>query len=98
MPDAFQIRAARALLDWSQDALAAASGVGKSTVKRLETAVNDPRASVVIALRRCLEDQGIVFLEDLDLEGVAITRGVALRQGSGPDQRKPTARGRPNKK
>ncbi len=57
-----QIRAARALLNWSQDALAVAADVSALSVKRLETgsaAVSDDlRAKIVAAL----EGAGVVFV------------------------------------
>lgn len=57
-----QIRAARALLGWSQDALAEAAGVSSLSVKRLETgsaAVSDDlRAKAVAAL----EAAGVAFV------------------------------------
>jgi len=57
-----QIRAARALIGWSQDALASAAGVSALSVKRLETgaaAVSDDLRSKVVA---ALQAAGVLFV------------------------------------
>lgn len=59
-----QIRAARALLNWSQVDLAAASGVALQSIKNIETGKTDPRLSTATALCRALETAGIIFLDD----------------------------------
>lgn len=60
-----QIRAARALLSWSQLDLAKSSGVGLATVKRLEPENSRPRGNVrtLEAIRTALEAAGIEFIE-----------------------------------
>ena len=71
-----QIKAARALVGWSQEHLTAASGVSLPTVKRLESADGllggrqGTRERLIDALARA----GIVFIHDGD-EGL----GVRLR-------------------
>lgn len=57
-----QVRAARALLDWSQDDLARRAGVGLSTVKDMEIGKRDPSSDSVAAIRRALEVEGVRFL------------------------------------
>jgi DNA-binding transcriptional regulator YiaG len=60
-----QIRAARALLDWTQPKLAQMSKLSVPTVRRMESA-RGPSASTaanVEAVRRALEGAGVVFLE-----------------------------------
>jgi transcriptional regulator with XRE-family HTH domain len=58
-----QIKAARALLGWSQDDLAARANVSVPTVKRLEAAngLLGGREETGIKLRRALEGAGIEF-------------------------------------
>ncbi|MBR9763870.1 MAG: helix-turn-helix domain-containing protein [Rhodobacteraceae bacterium] len=59
-----QIKAARALLGWSQHDLATACGVSYPTIARLEK-VDGPlggRASTVEAIRTALEEAGIEFI------------------------------------
>ncbi|WP_082484256.1 helix-turn-helix domain-containing protein [Rubellimicrobium mesophilum] len=61
-----QVKAARALLRWSQEDLAAASSVSLPTIKRLEaeTGPIGGRASTAQALRKALEDAGVEFIAE----------------------------------
>jgi predicted transcriptional regulator len=61
-----QIKAARALLDWSQDDLALNSGVSAPTVKRLEAAGGDigGRAKTAEALVVALQKAGVEFIPE----------------------------------
>ncbi len=70
-----QIRAARALLNWSQVDLAAASGVALQSIKNIETGKTDPRLSTATALCRSLETAGIIFLTD----GQSLDGGPGVR-------------------
>ncbi|MDO8297170.1 MAG: helix-turn-helix transcriptional regulator [Caulobacter sp.] len=76
-----QIRAARALLGWSQPALAKASGLSLPTIVRMESQLGPGRSSAanVEAVRRALENAGVVFL-DADDER-ALGPGVRLKRG-----------------
>ena len=58
-----QVKAARALLGWSQKDLAGASGVSEATIKRLEAGQGDlgGRQATVDAIRAALESGGIEF-------------------------------------
>jgi DNA-binding XRE family transcriptional regulator len=61
-----QIKAARALLAWSQDELAAAAGVSIPTIKRLE-AQDGPlggRDETGFKIRSALESAGVEFLQE----------------------------------
>lgn len=71
-----QIRAARALLNWSQDELAEASGVARQSIKNIERGVTDPRLSTATAIKTTLEKAGVQFLDPSDL---AKGPGVALK-------------------
>ena len=71
---AAQCRAARALVGWSQDDLANASGVAKATIAYFETEKRQPYDKTLGDLRRVLEKNGVAFI-DLDGGGV----GVRLR-------------------
>jgi transcriptional regulator with XRE-family HTH domain len=82
MLTAAQIRAARALLGWSQPALAKASGVSLPTIVRMESAVGPGRSSAanVEAVQRSLENAGVMFLE---ADGAsAVGPGVRLKPNS----------------
>jgi transcriptional regulator with XRE-family HTH domain len=62
---AAQLRAARALLDWTQPKLAEVAKLSVPTVRRMESA-RGPSASTVAnveAVRRALEAGGVVFLD-----------------------------------
>lgn len=68
-----QIRAARALLGWSQQELADKAIVSLNALVRLENARVDPRASTVNAIETTLRKAGIEFLgTDQRGEGVRL--------------------------
>ena len=72
-----QIKAARALLAWSQDDLAARSGLSIPTIKRLEAADGEigGRAETQEALISALQEGGIEFIpENGGGIGVRLTR------------------------
>ncbi|MGE6699623.1 helix-turn-helix domain-containing protein [Hyphomonas sp. NPDC076900] len=58
-----QIKAARALLAWSQQDLAKAAGVAQSTVADFERGVRQPVPNNVAAMRNALEMAGVNFLK-----------------------------------
>ncbi len=57
-----QIRAARALLDWSQPDLARASGLATSSVKNLESETGSARRETLDAIVDAFERNGIEFM------------------------------------
>ena len=61
---ASQIRAARALLNWSQPKLAAAAGLSLPTIRRMES-IGPARSTAgnVEAVRRALGEAGVMFVE-----------------------------------
>jgi transcriptional regulator with XRE-family HTH domain len=61
-----QIRAARALLGWSGKELSEKSGVGITTLRRYELQEGIPASntSVLLSIKRCLENNGIEFTGD----------------------------------
>jgi len=66
-----QLRAARALVDWSRDKLAQASGMTARTLARIEGGETDPRPSTLAAIRTALESAGVEFTNG-DAPGVRI--------------------------
>lgn len=59
-----QMRAARAMLDWSQTKLAEQSGVSVETIKRLERmdgAIEATKVSTLDAIEKALSGAGIEF-------------------------------------
>jgi transcriptional regulator with XRE-family HTH domain len=64
MITATQCRAARALLDWSQQELADRAGVGIVTVRQLEAGNTRPRRATLDVIRRALESAGVEFIDE----------------------------------
>ena len=70
-----QCRAARALLRWSQDDLAARTGVSKATILYFELGERRPYVRTLEDLRRVLTKAGVIFIESGENGG----EGVCLR-------------------
>jgi transcriptional regulator with XRE-family HTH domain len=71
-----QCRAARALLDWSQERLSAESKVGIKTIVDFEQGNRKPYDRTIRDLREALEAAGVEFTNDN-------RPGLRLRAGSG---------------
>ena len=56
-----QIRAARAMLDWTQGELAKRAGISKTGLNNIERGSADPKASTLTAIWRAIEDAGVEF-------------------------------------
>lgn len=68
-----QIRAARALLDWSQQELADSAIVSLNALARLERGTVDPRTSTLSAVEKALVGAGVEFLPEAEKgEGVRL--------------------------
>ncbi|ARN83202.1 helix-turn-helix domain-containing protein [Methylocystis bryophila] len=78
-----QVKAARALLAWSQSALAEASGVSEPTVARLEAQEGDlgGRAETGAKIIATLEAAGVIFLAE-NGEGAGVR--LQKQRGSAP--------------
>jgi transcriptional regulator with XRE-family HTH domain len=72
-----QMLAARALLRWTRDDLAAKSGVAAITALGFELRRTDPKVSTVQKWRRALEAAGVEFIDENAAGGI----GVRLRGG-----------------
>jgi transcriptional regulator with XRE-family HTH domain len=59
-----QCRAARALLDWSQQQLATAAHVGVVTVRQFEGGGAQPRHATLEVVCRALEAAGVEFIPE----------------------------------
>ncbi len=77
-----QLKAARALLGWSQTELARASGLSIPTIKRIESKSGElgGRADTAARIVAALETAGALFIPE---NGGGV--GVRLRQGRGPE-------------
>jgi predicted transcriptional regulator len=69
-----QIRAARALIDWTQSDLAQASGVSQVAIKNLERGATDPRVSTINNIQAAFDQAGVIFLDagDIRIGGVGV--------------------------
>ncbi len=59
-----QSRAARGLLDWSQDQLARHSNLSESTIRDFEKGRRVPSVNNLAAIQRALEAAGVLFIEE----------------------------------
>jgi transcriptional regulator with XRE-family HTH domain len=59
-----QCRAARGLLDWSQQELAEKARIGVVTVRQLEAGLHEPRHATLDVVRRCFEAAGVEFIDE----------------------------------
>jgi transcriptional regulator with XRE-family HTH domain len=58
-----QVRAARALMGWTQSDLGKASGVSEVAIKNLERGVTDPRVSTISNIQAAFDQAGVIFLD-----------------------------------
>jgi transcriptional regulator with XRE-family HTH domain len=76
-----QIRAARALIGWTQADLAKASGVSEVAIKNLERQATDPRVSTINSIQQTFDAAGVTFLDAGDIRdggsGVRLKKGTA---------------------
>ncbi|MBR1146358.1 DNA-binding transcriptional regulator [Bradyrhizobium sp. AUGA SZCCT0431] len=71
-----QCRAARAWLNWPQDALAKAASVGVSTVRDFEAGRREPTRNNLAAIQAALEKGGVSFVNNEKELGIAALRQV----------------------
>jgi transcriptional regulator with XRE-family HTH domain len=64
MVTAAQCRAARGLLDWSQQELADRAGLGIVTIRQIEVGITDPRRATLAVLKQAFERAGIEFIDE----------------------------------
>lgn len=69
-----QIRAARAMLNWSQSVLASKSGVSVASIRRIEpqNGVPSANAKFLAAFERCFSEAGISFSDEPNNVGVSL--------------------------
>jgi transcriptional regulator with XRE-family HTH domain len=79
-----QCRAARGLLDWSQQTLADRAGVGIVTVRQLEGENQQPRRATLAVVRTALETAGVEFIDENG--GGAGVRLRKVRDGRSADK------------
>jgi transcriptional regulator with XRE-family HTH domain len=69
-----QLRAARALIGWSQPELAGRSGVGIATIRRMEGARGLPKTTAenVWKVQQALEGAGVIFIDQNEDSGPGV--------------------------
>lgn len=67
MPTIEQIRAARALLDWSQSDLAEHAGLSQTGIARIENGTNKPNSSTLEKINNAFDQSDIEFLGESGL-------------------------------
>jgi transcriptional regulator with XRE-family HTH domain len=58
-----QCRAARGLLDWTQQELADRAGIGIVTVRQVEAGLSKPRRATLEVIKRAMEAAGVEFID-----------------------------------
>jgi transcriptional regulator with XRE-family HTH domain len=75
-----QIKAARALLDWSQEDLAKKTRLSIATIRQLELGHISPRGKTNLLIRHAFENAGLEFIEPNGVrqqpEGIAVYQGT----------------------
>jgi predicted transcriptional regulator len=79
-----QVKAARAWLDLSQDALSEASLVARRAIQDFETGKGAPKPRTLQDLKRALEQEGITFLFDGD-RAVGIVATDSIQKVAGKE-------------
>lgn len=72
-----QIKAARALLGWSQTELCNHAGISRATLNDLENETGDPRRSSTKRVEEAFNRNGLIFLSDGEIR--AGGPGVRMR-------------------
>jgi transcriptional regulator with XRE-family HTH domain len=79
-----QIRAARALLNWSQQDLAKTSGIAISSIKNIENDLTVARRDTLSAIQEAFEKAGVEFLPSagvrLQMESINVLKGTEALQ------------------
>lgn len=78
-----QIRAARGLLGWSRDDLAAKAGLGLSTVQRMERGdgIAQGHAGNLWRLQQTLEAEGVIFVSADQVAGPGVRLSAPQPEG-----------------
>jgi len=82
MITARQIRAGRALLGWSQQELADRAILSRNAVAKMERGEVDPRTSTIEAVRRVLEQNGVLFVAASGRVGEGVRALAPIDDGS----------------
>lgn len=78
--DSPQIRASRALVDWTAPELATKSGLSFSTVRRMEQCSANVRADSLVRVRATFESAGVAYFVDEDGDVAIVLRSKAAER------------------
>jgi transcriptional regulator with XRE-family HTH domain len=78
-----QLKAARALLDWTQQDLARASGMHLNVINNIERGTTNPRQKTIEKLKKTLEDQGVAFIGTRGVE--LVRQAIAVKKMEGAE-------------
>src|ERR1700676_1301384 len=73
-----QCRAARAWLNWPQDALAKAASVGVSTVRDFEAGRREPTRNNLAAMQSAMEGGGVSFVDNGKERGITVPHSTEM--------------------
>jgi transcriptional regulator with XRE-family HTH domain len=85
-----QCRAARGLLNWTQDEMASAARLSVVTVRNFENEKSTPQRATLDVIQRALEAAGIEFTNG-EQPGVRLAKAAAARSGEPASASNPTA-------
>jgi transcriptional regulator with XRE-family HTH domain len=77
-----QIKAARALLDWTQEDLAKAAGLSKPMINTLERRLANPKVDTLNSIQKALESAGIEFTEGPGIKLQSMVLKTQVFEGS----------------
>ena len=66
------LKAARVMLGWSQEELADRSGIGRTSLSKLEAGSTQVRLHTIRAVQAALQEGGIKFLPEGETEGEGV--------------------------
>lgn len=78
-----QIKAARALLNWTQTDLAVKSGISLPAIANIERYVSEPRQNTLTCLKEAFEKEGIVFMQPSGVQLIPEHFDVKVWEGHG---------------
>lgn len=73
-----QCRAARGLLDWTQEELATRAGVSRSTIRGFENGQHELHRGSAAVIRAALEGAGVMLIEPDDAHGPGVRLHEAI--------------------
>jgi transcriptional regulator with XRE-family HTH domain len=85
-----QCRAARGLLNWTQDEMASAARLSVVTVRNFENEKSTPQRATLDVIQRALEAAGVEFTNG-EQPGVRLAKAAAARSAEPASASNPTA-------